>query len=114
MTDSEITDDYMREMMGTSKPYSILILKKGPNYAMEGADRIIWEHGRRNFQLRADGRLAIVLPIRAEGELSGVGVFNLTPDETREVMDEDPGVKAGVLVYEVHSTRSLPGDALPA
>jgi hypothetical protein len=28
-------------------------------------------------------------------------------------MDADPGVQAGVFVYEVHPVRSFPGDALP-
>jgi hypothetical protein len=35
------------------------------------------------------------------------------PDETKRMMDDDPGVKAGVFVYEVHACRSFPGDALP-
>jgi hypothetical protein len=29
-------------------------------------------------------------------------------------MEDDPGVKAGVFVYEVHPCRSFPGDSLPA
>ena len=29
------------------------------------------------------------------------------------VMDADPGVKAGVFTYEVHVSRSFPGDRLP-
>ena len=29
-------------------------------------------------------------------------------------MDGDPGVQAGVFVYELHPCRSFPGDALPA
>lgn len=29
------------------------------------------------------------------------------------MMDEDPGVKDGVFVCEIHACRSLPGDCLP-
>lgn len=29
-------------------------------------------------------------------------------------MDEDPGVQAGVFTYQIHPTRSFPGDTLPA
>jgi hypothetical protein len=29
-------------------------------------------------------------------------------------MDGDPGVQAGVFVYDVHTCRGFPGDALPA
>jgi hypothetical protein len=28
-------------------------------------------------------------------------------------MQEDPAVKAGVLIYELHACRGFPGDALP-
>jgi hypothetical protein len=108
-----ITDEDMRALLATSRPYTIVILKRGP---AERADRdaIVWEHGRRNMELRADGRLAIVFPVRDGSEVSGIGVFDLDEDATREVMDGDPGVQAGIFVYEVHPTRSFTGDALPA
>ena len=35
-------------------------------------------------------------------------------EETKEIMDGDPGVQAGLFVYEVHPCRGFPGDALPA
>jgi len=52
---SEITDDYMRSMLGQSRSYTLAFLKEGPNRHMAGVEAIVWEHGRRNFQLRADG-----------------------------------------------------------
>ena len=110
---AEITDDYMREMLTRSKAYSLVILKMGPN-ASADRDKIVWEHGRRNFSLRADGHLAIVCPVRDGTDVCGVGIFTGSQEETRRIMDEDPGVRAGVFVYELHPCRSLPGDALPA
>jgi hypothetical protein len=109
---SQITDEFMREMLTKSRTYSLMILKEGPNYGTEGADRIIWEHGRRNFAMRADGVLSIVCPVPDESEVCGVGIFNADGDEVRELMDGDPGVQAGIFVYEVHPCRSFPGDAL--
>ena len=109
----EITDDYMRQMMPTAKNYCIVILKAGPNKQMEGVEKIIWEHGRRNFALRAEGALAIVCPVRDGSEISGVGIFNTSLEETKKIMDDDPGVQAGVFVYELHACRSFPGDSLP-
>lgn len=109
-----ITDEYMRQMLPTSRPYTIIILKNGPKRFDPGVDAIIWEHGRRNFALRAEGLLSIVCPVRDGGEVNGVGIFNANEDETRAIMDGDPGVQAGVFVYELHPTRSFPGDALPA
>ena len=108
-----ITDEQMRALLPTTRLYSVVILKAGPNRHTDGADAIIWEHGRRNFSLRADGLLSIVCPVADGTEVNGVGIFNLDPDETRKVMDDDPGVRAGVFVYEVHPCRSFPGDALP-
>ncbi len=108
-----ITDDYMRQMLPTTRSYSIVILKAGPNKHEPGAEQIIWEHGRRNFALRADGVLAIVCPVNDGSEVCGVGIFNGSVEETKAIMDEDPGVKAGVFVYEIHPCRSFPGDSLP-
>ena len=111
---SEITDDYMRSMLGQSRSYTLAFLKEGPNRHMAGVEAIVWEHGRRNFELRADGVLAIVCPVTDDSEWSGIGVFHASVDEVTAIMDSDPGVQAGVFVYEVHPCRSFPGDALPA
>jgi len=109
---SQVTDDYMREMLQRTKPYTLVILHKTPKLNELHADKIVWEHGRRNFELRRDGILCVVCPVRDETDISGVRVFSTNVEETRKIMDEDPGVKAGIFVYETHPTRSFPGDAL--
>ncbi len=108
-----ITDEYMRRSITAAKNYCIVILKAGPNKNKEGVDSIIWEHGRRNFVLRADGVLPIVCPVSDGSDVSGIGIFNASVEETRKIMDEDPGVQAGVFVYELHLCRSFPGSSLP-
>ena len=108
-----ISDEFMRQMMTTTKTYCIMILKSGPNRNIEGVEKIIWEHGRRNFSLRADGLLSIVCPVPDASEVDGVGIFHADVEEVRKIMDEDPGVKAGVFIYELHPCRSFPGDSLP-
>jgi hypothetical protein len=107
-----ITDDYMREMLKKTKNYSIVLLKPGPNQTHPRLKEVIWEHGRRNFSLRADGLLSIVCPVTAETGLSGLGIFNATEEETKKIMDTDPGVEEGVFIYEIHPCRSFPGDSL--
>lgn len=57
---ASITDDYMKEKLSQAKPYTAVILKKGPAYHNADASSIIWEHGRRNFLLREEGLLPIV------------------------------------------------------
>jgi hypothetical protein len=111
---AEFTDEQMRAAMTTTRPYSVVILKAGPNYGSPEAATIIWEHGRRNFSLRADGLLAIVCPVRDDTDVCGIGIFTTDEDQTREIMDDDPGVRAGVFTYDVHPCRSFPGDSLPA
>ena len=108
-----ISDEFMREAISKTKPYCVVILKAGPRHREPGVEPVIWEHGRRNFELRAAGRLSIICPIRDGTEVCGIGIFSTSPEETKRIMDHDPGVKAGVFVYELHPSRSFPGDALP-
>ena len=108
-----VTDDYMRQKIAQTKEYCIVILKAGPNRHIEQAGTIIWEHARRNFSLREEGLLPIVCPVADGSEVSGVGIFNAGTDQVRAIMDEDPGVREGVFVYEIHPCRSFPGDCLP-
>lgn len=107
-----ITDEYMMEMLKKVKQYSIVLLKPGPNMDNPDLKKILWEHGRKNFQLRADGHLNIVCPISAEAGISGICIFNFSEEETRKIMDEDPAVKEKVFVYEILPCRSFPGDSL--
>lgn len=108
-----ITDEYMYEMLPKTRQYCIVLLKPGPKAGQPGVEKIIWEHGRRNFSLRADGVLSIVCPVTVEGALSGLGIFNASVDDTRKIMDRDPAVIAEIFVYETYTCRSFPGDSLP-
>ncbi len=110
---TEFSDERMRQLLTESRDYCAVILKHGPNYDSPERDKIVWEHGRRNFSLRADRILAIVCPIRDGSDLSGIGIFDGTVERITAVMDEDPGVKAGIFTYEIHACRSFPGDSLP-
>ena len=108
-----ITDEYMQEMIGKTKNYCIVILKPGPNFNTENARQVIWEHGRRNFSLKAEGLLPIVCPVPGNSGINGVGIFTSTEEETKKIMDGDPGVQEGIFIYEIHPCRSFPGDYLP-
>ncbi|MHA7985180.1 hypothetical protein ACX9R5_05165 [Rathayibacter sp. CAU 1779] len=109
-----IDDEEMRRILAEARPYTVVLLHPGPEFASPDARAIIWEHGRRNMQLRDAGILSIVLPVRDGGDLAGVGVFGANAEETRAIMAGDPAVAAGVLVAEVHEASGFPGSALPA
>jgi hypothetical protein len=108
-----ISDEYMSEMMQKTKPYTLVILHKTSKMQEAGMDKVVWEHGRRNFELRENGQLVIVCPVRDNSDVAGVGIFSTNETETRIIMDNDPGVLAGIFTYEMHASRSFPGDSLP-
>jgi hypothetical protein len=108
-----ITDEQMRERLSQTKSYTVIILRKTEKYKEPGMERVVWEHGRRNFQLREEGLLAIVCPVRDESDISGIGIFNAPPEEVKRIYEDDPGVKAGIFTFEVHPCSGFPGDSLP-
>jgi hypothetical protein len=108
-----ISDEFMRQMLATTRKYCVVITKVGPERNQEGAEKIIWEHVRRNFTLRAEELLSIVCPISDGSDVTGIGIFNADAEVVKKIMDEDPGVKAGVIVYDIHASLSFPGDSLP-
>jgi len=102
------TDDEMNAQLASTRPYSVAILRAGA----EGSQRVIWEHGRRNFGLRDDGVLAIVLPVADGSGVCGICVFTASVEQTAAIMGDDPGVAAGVVTVDVHPCAGFPGDAL--
>ena len=108
-----VTDEYMKQMLAKSRTYCLVILRDGPNRNRSDAKQVVWEHGRRNFQLRQDGLLSIVCPVTDNSDVAGIGIFNTSLEKTKKIMDNDVGVKEGLFTYEVHPCRSFPGDCLP-
>jgi hypothetical protein len=107
-----VTDEQIRQLAGTAKPYSLVLLWWGPERHMDGAEATELEHQRRLVSLRADGVIAVLCPAVSEA-LAGVIIMNVPPEEAREVMDGDPCVQAGMMRREVYSGHGFPGDALP-
>ena len=116
----EVSDEMLQEALKQVEPYTIVILKAGPNFSMPGPERdadvarIIWAHGKRNYALRTAGLMPIVCPVADGSGVCGVGIFDATLDEVDRIMAGDPGVQAGVFTYEIHPTRGFPGSTLPA
>lgn len=110
---ASITDEYMHEMLDRSKAYTAMLLRVTDRASEPGADELVWEHGRRNFALTAQGKLPIVCPTTDESDWAGVAIFSATPDEVDRLMQSDPGVRAGLFTYELHPVLGFPGSALP-
>lgn len=108
-----ITDDDMNENLRNTKTYSVVLLRYAAGKDKPDSEEIIWEHGRRNFELRRDGKVCIVGPIKAEhSSLAGLLIFSSHVEVTKQLMEEDPAVKAGIFTFEVYAMRSFPGDSL--
>jgi hypothetical protein len=108
-----ITDEEIRQLAETAKPYSLALLWWGPERHMDGADATELEHQRRMVSLRAEGVIAVLCPV-ASDTLAGVAIMNVPPEEAREVMAGDPCVLASMMRCDVHLCHGFPGDALSA
>src|SRR5207245_10441469 len=97
----EVSDGMLQEKLQRVRPYTIVILKAGPNFSMPGPDRdadvarIIWAHGKRNYALRTAGLMPIICPVADGSGLCGVGIFDASPEEVDRSMAADPGVQSG-------------------
>ncbi len=113
-----ITDEQMESRLATVRPYVTVFLKKGPAYTppdtRSAADAtIVREHGRRNMQLQAEGKLAIVGPLTGAGDIVGFYVFAVPGAEVRRILDGDGAVQASIFIYDIVTLHGFPGDTLP-
>ncbi len=105
----------MRDSLKGFRAYTLVVLHRTPARDAQGADKVVWEHGRRLFELKRDGIVDVVCPADEDSSgVSGVCILSVDAAKAREIMDADPAVKAGIFTYDVHSVRGLPGDRLSA
>jgi hypothetical protein len=108
-----VTDEMLEDLRATSTPFTVSILRAGPRFVMPGPDRndkvtsIIWAHGKRNTALHLAGFLPVVCPIADGSGVAGVGIFAADETAVAEILDADPAIRAGVLTYELHPTRTF-------
>ena len=113
----KISDEEFAALRASARSYCLLILKKGPTLTESEGDpqatRTILEHGKRNAVLRAAGLMPIICPVRDDGELAGIGIFDAEPEEVERIYADDPAIQAGLLTYEIYPCWSFPGSTLP-
>jgi hypothetical protein len=63
--------------------------------------------------LAESGIMPVVLPVTDDTSLAGIAVFAATAEQVKAIMDDDPGVRAGIFTYRTHPVRGFPGAALP-
>jgi uncharacterized protein len=98
--------------------YTFVLLRRpsaAPDYPAERLDEIQQQHLAHLGELRARGVLLLSGPFgdQPDESLRGLCVLTTSIDETRELMANDPAVRAGRLVADVMSWWTLRG-SLPA
>lgn len=89
----------------TMQKYFIVFLKTGPERSqpMEVAQDIQKKHLAYLGGLYEKGFITLNGPSGGEGDIRGFSVYTVaTMDKARELAEQDPAVKAGRLVVEVH------------
>lgn len=85
--------------------YFMVILSKGPNREQDSTEleRLQEGHMENIARLAKDGKLILVGPFLDDGTLRGIFIFDVaTKEEVKKLVDSDPTVKAGRMVYEIH------------
>jgi uncharacterized protein YciI len=83
-----------------------LFLTKGPIWTSEETpelSKLQVMHVEYQILLRKSGKTLLVGPLLDDGEIRGITVFKVNSEqEVKNLIDEDPAVKAGVLSYHFH------------
>jgi uncharacterized protein YciI len=106
----------LNEILAKGKQYTLVFLKKGPHYDILDPKEVQQnqtQHLEYLLGLRAKGILSINGPVTDECDVVGVSIYN-SPDKeyVESLVSNDPGVKSGRFVYEIHTWFSFPGDSL--
>ena len=100
--------------LANMKPYTVIILKKGPQYDSAETQKIIQsEHLPHTFKLRAEGKLLLSMPVMDNSDVAAVGVYNsLDKEELKKLTEADPAIQKGIFTYELLNSVGMKGDTL--
>ena len=99
----------------TMKKYFLCLLKKGPNRAQDSLQAAEIQKGHMDHisRLAKDGKISMAGPMGDNGEIRGILIFNTaTLEEAERLQSEDPAVRAGRLVMEIHPWWAARGSVL--
>jgi uncharacterized protein len=98
--------------------YYMVFLKKGANpqnLSKEDAAKAQKDHLANIQKMFDDGKLVIAGPFTDNGDIRGIFILKVgSMDEAKALAAEDPAVKAGLLVLEVHPWYAAKGLSIPA
>jgi len=97
------------------KKYFIVFLKEGPNRSQgkEEAAKIQEAHLKHMDRLANEKKICIAGPFADDGDIRGLVIYSASSlEEAKWMTGEDPAVKAGRLLVEVHPFWAAVGSGL--
>lgn len=94
------------------KAYYFVLLKKGPNRTQDSATaaKIQKEHLDNINRLASIGKLNVAGPFLDDGDMRGIFIFDSgNEQEVISLVESDPAVKSGRLIYEIHPWMTQKG-----
>src|SRR6266478_3876475 len=99
-------DDKKPEPKYEMTNYVMGLLRRGPHWtaaSTEETQRIQEGHMANIRKMAATGKLIVAGPFSDNGDLRGVFIFHhASMEEAKAMIDQDPAIKAGRLVIELH------------
>lgn len=86
--------------------YQFGLLRKGPNHGTgtkEEAEKVQAGHMANIQKMAQSGKLMAAGPMGDDGNLRGIFLFKASAEEARAMAAEDPAIRAGRLVLDLHS-----------
>lgn len=115
--DHKVTPESVQAILATGKQYTLVLIKKGPNKTVidpKTNQSMVMDHLVHLFTMKEEGKLPVFGPVLKETDLQGISIFNSTDEaEIKKILEEDPFVKDGHLIYEMYPWFSIPGFTLP-
>lgn len=97
--------------------YFICLLRKGPAWTAEETpelEQLQAQHMAHTLHLKESGATIASGPVNDDSDIRGFSIYRTaTLDEARALAEDDPGVRAGRFVVELHAWRTPAGN-LPA
>lgn len=97
------------------KTYYLVFLKKGLNRTQDSvtSSKIQEGHMAHLNKMAAEGKMDLAGPLMDDGEIRGICVYNAASmEEAKKLAEDDPAVKAGRLMVEIHPWYSMKGACL--
>lgn len=98
------------------KQYFLVLLKRGPNKDLDSLQlqEVQKGHMAHINKMAEDKKLAVAGPFGDDTDLRGIFIFDVeTFEEAKALTEQDPAVKAGRLIMEIHPWWAARGVCLP-